>query len=139
MTAVTCGRTGVLATAALLAALAGPRAARGAEVLNKGTCFRLQFGWKTPVVLTASGKMVPLREKKRRGLKDADRKPVKVVQSPPLPAGWIRRDFDDRPWGRDLLPARFPQATRATVHVPGNPMEWCVLAARGKFHVAHPA
>ena len=125
--------------AVLLPAAEAPATDTPIELLNADTYWRLHLAWRTPQVATASGELKPLLEKKRRGLKEADRKPVPAVHSPLPPAGWAASDFDDRSWARDLLPVEFPQAPKATVYVPGNPMEWQAVAARGKFLLADPS
>ncbi|MFP4057827.1 MAG: glycoside hydrolase domain-containing protein [Candidatus Brocadiia bacterium] len=128
------------ALAAVLAlALACPAAAgEPIEILSCDSSYRLFLHWRTPVVAARSGELVPLLEKKQRGMTEADRKPVPSARSPLPPDGWHEPGFDDRSWARDILPVEFPQDHRATAREAGNPAAWALIAARGMFYVEDP-
>jgi len=115
------------------------QAAEPAAVLNGDSPFRLYFRWQTPTVAAEGGERKPLLEKKRRGQAESDRQPVKQVASLALPEGWTQPGFDDRGWARSILPIEFAPDYKLTVYEPGNPAEWSLVAARGKFLVSDPA
>ena len=112
--------------------------------LKRGS-FRAFVGWKTPVLISPDGKLKPLLEPKRGGLKDEDRKPVPVRQSDPPPPNWASVDFDDSVWPR----VRDPRGVGINkwdfrgVRAPNDgvgacPLEGHRVCLRGKFRVADP-
>src|SRR5512135_1299201 len=70
-------------------ALAGepPKPAGETVVLDLGLgSYRVFLGWKTPTLISADGKLKPLREPRHGNMKEEDRKPMPMVESDRPPA-----------------------------------------------------
>ncbi|HOX05908.1 MAG TPA: hypothetical protein PK280_05865 [Planctomycetota bacterium] len=103
--------------------------------LNSGS-FRVFLGWKTPVLISADGKLKPLLEPKGSTPKDEDRKPMPVLESDRPAATWNAAEFDDSGWPRGRDGA-------AAIHVgidnPGRrALEGNLVCLRGRFRVIDP-
>jgi hypothetical protein len=132
--------------AAVLAGVCGTalaiRAGEGGHTvldLSRGS-FRAFLRFKTPRLCDKDGKLKPLLALKRRGQKEADRKPLKVVGAEAPPKGWHGTEFPAERWPR----------TRGGVYVglwygrngmyqAGNPAEWDLICLRGDFEVTNPS
>ena len=106
--------------------------------LSRGS-FRAFLRFRTPRLCDSKGKLKPLLAPKRRGQKESDRKPLKVVRADLPHEGWMKPEFDT---------ARWPRA-RGGVYVGlwygrngmyqcGNPAEWDLVCLRGSFEVTDP-
>ncbi len=127
----------ILTAAGWLAAAAA--AAEPTVVLNLDHGgFRAFLSWRTPSLVTADGRPRPLREPKRRNLKDEDRKPVRVVASAPPPADWTGLEFEDARWPRARGPVAVREWLGGDIYTPGNPAEWSRVCVRAKFRVTDP-
>ena len=105
--------------------------------INEGS-FRLFMGWKTPTLVTADGKLKPLRWSATRS--NPNPKPVPVRHSWYPPKDWTQPDFNDTYWPRTRGPVIVPQPSRfGQIRSPGNPSEWNVICLRGRFTVRDPS
>ncbi|MGA2065867.1 MAG: glycoside hydrolase domain-containing protein [Thermoguttaceae bacterium] len=152
----------VLAAGVLCAELSGlPASSRAAEkpatppAAETAAVLGLEQGsfvgyarWKTPSVVTRSGRTVPLLEPGRKDLKSEDRRPMPVVAAEPPGKDWTAAGFDESRWVRVRGPLVVPQgawgyglagAGGASIYMPGNQVEWGLVCLRGTFRVDDPA
>jgi hypothetical protein len=128
---------GAAATAVLAADSAPVAPATTLDILGNDSYLRTYLVFKTPVVMTAGGKVeVALDPNVPK-----DPKPIEDFQSPLPPADWFKPDFDDSLWIRDRAPVEMgpggatgrSPAARHTATV--NSM----ICLRAKFLVEDPA
>ncbi len=158
-----CLLMGSLAATAIAAEPPKPPAETVVLDLNQAN-FRAFIGWKTPTLVSPDGKLKPLLERKRNGLKDEDRKPAPTVASG-LPAanpsaagsgplGWASPEFDDSAWPKLEInhPSWNPRILWVALAVknpagymtdpkyqPGGPFEGNLVCLRSTFRVTDPA
>ena len=104
--------------------------------------FRAFVGWRTPVLISPDGKLKPVLEPKRRGLKDEDRKPIPVRASAPPPADWLAPDFDDSVWPRChnwTTLNSWVLLNQDALYSPRSVLEGNRVCMRGTFKVSDPA
>ncbi|HOX05911.1 MAG TPA: DUF6067 family protein [Planctomycetota bacterium] len=152
--ALTCAAAWFLAaTAALAGEPPKPPAETVVLDLNQAT-FRAFIGWKTPTLISPDGKLKPLLERKRKELKDEDRKPVPMVASGLPAANWATAEFDDSAWPKLEInhPSWNPRLLWVALAVknptgymtdpkyqPSGPYEGNLVCLRSTFRVSDPA
>jgi len=122
----------------------GP-AASGADVVvldGSGSLWRSFIGWRRPIVLTAEGRLRPLRQQRYfwMSAENPTGQPIPPLRSEPPPAGWQDVAFDDGEWHQGACPVGPAyRSKRVMMWTAGNPAQVGVICVRGKFRIRKPA
>ncbi|MCX7803931.1 MAG: hypothetical protein N3A38_01960, partial [Planctomycetota bacterium] len=141
---------GAMLCAAPAASAQGEASARsGTAILDgSGTLWRTWIEWKTPAVLTASGKVRPLAVQQycwwMAERADEKAQPLPEWRSDPVPDGWSAPEFDDGDWPQSSGPQGPGYRPRDWLHPgfsmwsPGSPSQVNAVCSRAKFRVKNP-
>jgi RNA polymerase sigma factor (sigma-70 family) len=119
--------------------VAAPAGSAPIVVLGEETSYRAHLVFKTPVAITADGKLTVPTEPEHKG-KKAKLVPLAEYQSPLPPAEWRKLSFDDVVWPRKKTPVEIPAPRTAprvifSLHAATSNSMICL---RGKFGVVDP-
>jgi hypothetical protein len=132
----------------MVSARGGESAPMTAAILDgSGTLWRTFTGWKTPIVLDATGKTRALRLQQYFWMpaEDPAGKPLPEWRSAPVPEGWTSPEFDDGDWPQAAGPqgpgyhAKDWQHPGFSMWNDGSPAQVNAVCSRAKFKVGDPA